>query len=164
MAEPMIQVIGIIEAMNTSAVAMPSHPDVPGEAREEVDQHDLHAVERVVKHGRDESELQQADEGIVVDGGDPVVRLRSPADHRRVHDVGEQEQDDREAGDAVQEPAVLAFVALVQRAELLPLRSVAVLTSGSQPIAGRLNVSERVAQAVRMATRTPSRVGTIVER
>ena len=35
---------------------------------EEVDEHDLHAVERVVQHRGDQSELEQPHERVVVDG------------------------------------------------------------------------------------------------
>ena len=48
---------------------------VPRQAREEVDQHDLHAVERVGDHGGDQSELEQPHDRVVVDADDAVVGL-----------------------------------------------------------------------------------------
>ena len=118
MAEPMIHGDGDHRSDEQERGRDAEEPDVAGQPGEEVDQHDLHAVEGVIQDGRHEAELQQPDEGVVVDGGDPVVRIRPPADHRGVHDVGEQEEDDREAAHAVEEPAVLALVTLVERAEL----------------------------------------------
>src|SRR5918992_275658 len=93
------------------------------------------------------------------DGAPPVVCVGAPADHRRVHDVGEQEEDDRDTGNTVEEPAVLALVALVERAELtLPFglgvhRSSAYRRSAAPKPGGS-------AQPIRTATITPSRVGT----
>ena len=161
MAEPTIHVMGIIDPTNRSAVAMPRNRMwrvSPGKKSISM----LHAVEGVIQDGRHEPELQHPDERVVVDGGNPVVGVGPPADHRGVHDVGEQEEDDREAAHPVKEPAVLAFVTLCRAGRTGP--------SVWSPCSPRLSLSSarrgaacRGGQPTRVATRTPSRVGTIVE-
>ena len=64
---PMIQVIGIIAATNAADGDDPDRADVRHEAREEVEQHDLDPVERVVEDRRDQAQLQQAHDGVLVD-------------------------------------------------------------------------------------------------
>src|SRR6266566_1421233 len=82
----------------------PEGSDVSHELRKEVDQHDLRAVQGVIDDRCDEPELEHAHERVLVDGDDAVVGLGSPPDHRGVHDVGEEEEDDRDARDPVEEP------------------------------------------------------------
>ena len=60
-------------------------------------------------------------DGVVVHGRDAVVGLGSPADDGGVDHMREQEQDDGDAGDAVEQPGVLALVALVDGAVVAAL-------------------------------------------
>src|SRR5882672_2892319 len=92
------------------------HADVLREAGEEVDQQDLDPVERVVEHGGDQPELEQPDDRVLVQPDHAVVRVGSPANHGGIDHMGEQEQDDRDARDAVEQPGVLTFMALVDGA------------------------------------------------
>ena len=117
---PMITVTAPAESTKIAGEAMP-RPGCATRAREEVDQRDLDAVDGVEEHRQHEAELEHVDDWVLVGGGDPVVGLGSPADDRGVDDVGEQEQDDRDAGDAVEEPRPLALVTLVDGPEVVLL-------------------------------------------
>ena len=113
---PMTHVTYTIEARNTVTRDDAHDADVLREAREEVDEQDLDAVERVVEDGGDQPELEQSDDRVLVDADDAVVGVRTPADHGRIDHVGEQEEDDRDAGDPVEQPGVLPLMALVDGA------------------------------------------------
>ena len=180
---PMTHVTGAIEARNRVSVMMPDDADVLREAREEVDQQDLDAVERVVQHRGDQPELEQPHDRVLVDANDAVVGVGPPADDGGVDHVGEQEQDDRDAGDPVEQPGPLALMALVDGAVVALLLARSGRHSGIPPrlSRGRRLVTHRTGQRprgvysvparwleprgqpMRIATITPSRVGTIVE-
>ena len=67
----------------------------------------------------DETDLQDLDDRVVVDADDLVVSLGAPADQRGVHDVGEQEEQDPHARDAMGDPRQLSGQAsLVEGSEL----------------------------------------------
>ena len=68
---------------------------------------------------------RSVDDRVPVGGHDLVVGLGSPADDRGVDDVGEQEQDDRDAGDAVEEPRPLTLVTAIDGPEVVLLLRVA---------------------------------------
>ncbi len=79
-------------------------PLVARTLRPEVDQHDAQAVEGVEQHRADQSDLHQPHDRVLVGLDHGVVDLGGDPDHRGVEDVGEEEEEDQDPGDAVRRP------------------------------------------------------------
>jgi hypothetical protein len=90
-------------------------PLQPRPARPEVDQQHPDAVERVVDHGSHQADLHQADHRVLVGVHGAVVGGGGDAHHRGVDHVGEEEEEDQDAGDAVRDPRPHSFAAPVER-------------------------------------------------
>ena len=83
----------------------------------EVDEDDPQPVERVVEDRADEADLEEVDDRGLVRGDDEVVGLGGDPHERRVEHVHEEEEEDRDAGDAVEDPGPHALATAVQRAD-----------------------------------------------
>src|SRR5215213_4846534 len=95
-------------------LALAAHPLGP-----EVEQDDPQAVEGVEDDHHGQADLQQPHEGVAVGVDHPVVGLGGDVQQGLVDHVGEQVEQDRHAGDPVQDPGPHPLTAAVQRAQSL---------------------------------------------
>ncbi|MBG9885151.1 hypothetical protein ABE10_00835, partial [Bacillus toyonensis] len=83
--------------------------------RPEVDQDDAQAVDRVERDAGDEHDLPEPHERVLVCAEHRVVSLGRDADQRGIEHVDQEEEEDRDPGDAVKHPRPHALASAVQR-------------------------------------------------
>ena len=154
------------------------------EAREEVDQQDLDAVEGVVQHRGDQAELEQPHDRVLVHADDAVVGVGSPADDRGVDTCANRNRMIATPVMRWKQPGVLALDGPCRwgrsrssscsfgspqwdRSQTISRGRFVMHRTGQRP-RGVYSVPARGVgttgiQPMRIATITPSRVGTIVE-